>query len=273
MSEAISHVLLDIEGTTCPMSFVSDNLFPYAARELGPYLERHSHEAGVEKLVQAVIQAWQQDSDPKAKELWKQAQEGTLPQAGNQTAMPLEGKTIEPYLQWLIAIDRKLTPLKELQGLVWADGYAKGELIGDLFEEAPATLRHWHQQGLVLAVYSSGSVTAQKLLYGHSQAGDLRPLFRHWFDTHTGGKHEVDSYTRICTAMEVEPQRVLFISDSEAEIQAAKAANLRVILSERDGSLISGASSSPHKTTEPENKDLPARISDLSQIQLNAPQP
>lgn len=153
--------------------------------------------------------------------------------------------------------------------MVWAEGYARGELVGDLFEEVPGVLQEWQQQGLVLGVYSSGSIAAQKLLYGHSQAGDLCPLFSHWFDTHSGGKHEIDSYKRICAAMDVEPQHVLFISDSMAELQAAAAADLQVVLSDRDNSL------SPEQTAisthiTPAETGGYRSISNLNQLQLNS---
>ena len=269
MTEQISHVLLDIEGTTCPLSFVSGTLFPYAARELGLYLERHHQDGTVQMHCQAVIEAWQQDSDPQARQLWNQAQTCDSVEVGGITVRPWHGSDIEPYLQWLIASDRKLTPLKELQGMVWAEGYARGELVGDLFEEVPGVLQEWQQQGLVLGVYSSGSITAQKLLYGHSQAGDLCPLFSHWFDTHSGSKHEIDSYKRICAAMDVEPQHVLFISDSMAELQAAAAADLQVVLSDRDNSLSPEQTAISTQTTPAETGGYRS-ISNLNQLQLNS---
>ncbi len=269
MTEQISHVLLDIEGTTCPLSFVSGTLFPYAARELGLYLERHHQDGTVQMHCQAVIEAWQQDSDPQARQLWNQAQTCDSVEVGGITVRPWHGSEIEPYLQWLIASDRKLTPLKELQGMVWAEGYARGELVGDLFEEVPGVLQEWQQQGLVLGVYSSGSIAAQKLLYGHSQAGDLCPLFSHWFDTHSGGKHEIDSYKRICAAMDVEPQHVLFISDSMAELQAAAAADLQVVLSDRDNSLSPEQRAISIQTTPAETGGYRS-ISNLNQLQLNS---
>ena len=243
MTSVISHVLLDIEGTTCPVSFVSGTLFPYAARELGPFLARRHDDAEVRALVEDVVRGWQEDGDPRAQALLAEARDlGLAPAVPDSGAAATRGSAtsernaalIVPYLQWLIAVDRKFTPLKELQGLVWREGYGRSDLVGALFEEVPDTLRLWYRQGLVLAVYSSGSIAAQQLLYGHSQAGDLRPLFSHWFDTHSGGKHEVGSYQRICEAMGVDPRQVLFLSDSEAELQAAAAAGLPVVLSDRD---------------------------------------
>ena len=176
--EGISHVLLDIEGTTCPVSFVAGTLFPCAAQHLGAFVES---------------------------------------------------------LQLLIKQDRKLSELKDLQGLLWAKGYASGDLKGPLFADVAPALRRWHQQGAVLAVYSSGSVAAQQLLYGHSTEGDLRSLFSHWFDTRTGAKQEVASYRAISEAMGVGGSKVLFISDSLLECEAAHAAEMQVLFSDREG--------------------------------------
>lgn len=214
----VSHLLLDIEGTTCPVSFVGQTLFPYAAKHLPAYLRSHGHEPQVQQLLAGAVQAWNLDPDPRAQELRQQGQ-----------------SSVADYLLWLISQDRKLTELKELQGLIWRDGYANGDLVGPLFADVPGALQRLHQRGLVLAVYSSGSVGAQQLLYGHSDAGDLRGLFRHWFDTRTGPKHDAESYRNIAKAMDVPPANVLFVSDALAECEAADAAGMQVRFSDRDG--------------------------------------
>ena len=216
--EGISHVLLDLEGTTCPVSFVAGTLFPYAAKHLGAYVETHRGDPSVGELLTAAEQAWKQDSNPKAKEL--QSDPGT---------------NVVAYLQLLINQDRKLTELKELQGLVWAEGYATGDLKGPLFSDVAPALQRWHQQGTELAVYSSGSVAAQQLLYGHSTDGDLRSLFNHWFDTRTGSKQDVASYRAIAQTMGVGSSKILFITDSLLECEAAHAAGLQVRFSDREG--------------------------------------
>jgi enolase-phosphatase E1 len=140
-----------------------------------------------------------------------------------------------PYLQWLIRIDRKLTALKDLQGMIWADGYASGALHGPLFADVAAALRRWRRQGLGLSVYSSGSVAAQQMLYGHSSGGDLRPVFSHWFDTRLGAKNDSSSYRAIAERLNCAPKRVLFISDANAELVAARTAGMQVLFSERPG--------------------------------------
>ena len=271
--EGISHVLLDIEGTTCPVSFVANDLFPYASAHLGSYLERHQTDPAVKALVDELWMLWQQDPDPEARVLLQPPKEAEgkakpdlgQPEPAKEQPQPLEWgpepverqpdpadrkapldvqqpprlrtppPSVEPYLQWLIRLDRKVTALKDLQGRIWQEGYANGDLQGPLFVDVPEALRRWSQQGLVLGVYSSGSVPAQQLLYGHSSAGDLRSLFRHWFDTRSGAKQEATSYLRISQAMEADPGAILFVSDVPAELHAAAEAGCQVLFSHRPG--------------------------------------
>ena len=214
----IRQVLLDIEGTTCPVSFVSGTLFPYAASNLERFLETRSADPQVREMVAEVAEAWRSDQDLEAQALYKQT-----------------GGAVHSYLQWLIQHDRKLTPLKQLQGLIWEQGYNDGELEAPLFADVPAALQRWHAAGIKLAVYSSGSVIAQQLLYGHSTAGDLRPLFDMWFDTHIGPKQATSSYEAIVHELKALPEEVLFMSDSLAECQAAAAAGMQVLFSDREG--------------------------------------
>jgi enolase-phosphatase E1 len=216
--EGISHVLLDIEGTTCPVSFVAGTLFPYATKHLESFVQTHRGEPEIGKLLAAAEETWKQDCNPEAQQL---------------LAEP--GADVITYLQLLIKQDRKLPELKDLQGLLWAKGYASGDLEGPLFHDVAPALRRWHQQGVGLAVYSSGSIAAQQLLYGHSTDGDLRNLFSHWFDTRTGAKQHVASYRAISQAMGVGSSKVLFISDSLLECEAAHAAEMQVLFSDRDG--------------------------------------
>lgn len=216
--QGISHVLLDIEGTTCPVSFVSQVLFPYAAQRLEEFLRAHATHPEIASLVSEVREAWRSDTDAQAAGLhWSS-----------------DGSVV-PYLRWLIQIDRKLTPLKDLQGRIWEAGYRNGELVGPLFADVAAGLRRWKREGCTLAVYSSGSVPAQQRMYGHSNAGDLQPLFSHWFDTRIGLKQQPQSYRAISDQMGVDPAQVLFISDSVAELEAAQASGMTVLFSDREG--------------------------------------
>ena len=219
---AITHVLLDIEGTTCPVAFVSDTLFPYARDHAEEFLLRHGHEPEVQALVEEMASAWRNERGPSP----------PFPGAGDPART---SGWLLPYVDHLIRNDVKLPAWKELQGRIWVEGYARGELQGPLFNDVPASLHRWADQGLVLAVYSSGSVAAQQLLYGHSSGGDLRPLFQHWFDTRIGSKKAPESYTTIAARMATDPERILFISDSLAEVQAASVAGLPVLFSARPG--------------------------------------
>ncbi|MFZ9270411.1 MAG: acireductone synthase [Prochlorococcaceae cyanobacterium] len=216
--EGISHALLDIEGTTCAISFVSQVLFPYAAAQLDSFLAQNAQQQSVQALVQEIEQCWQHDADAAAAGVrWQ------------------PGATVLPYLRWLMAQDRKVTPLKDLQGLIWQQGYAKGELVGPLFADVAPALQRWKRAGVTLAVYSSGSIQAQQLLYGHSDAGDLRECFSAWFDTRTGSKQSHASYQAIATSLQCKPEQMVFISDATSELEAAQAAGLQVLLAERPG--------------------------------------
>ena len=207
--QVITHLLLDIEGTTCPVSFVAQVLFPYAREKLGTFVANHSRDPGVKALLAEA--------------------------AADMGPGPHSQSELIKHLEHLIDSDRKLPALKELQGMIWEEGYAKGELQGPLFRDVQPAFQRWFSQGLTIAVYSSGSINAQQLLYQHSSEGDLRPLIKHWFDTRTGPKKEESSYRAIAQEMGVISQRVLFISDAKAELEAASASGMNVLFSDREG--------------------------------------
>lgn len=200
----ITTILTDIEGTTSSISFVKDVLFPYARDRVPAFVVTHGDTPEV--------QHW----------LHEAAEEAGLVSASQQ-------EIIELLIAWIDA-DRKSTALKALQGLMWKDGYANGEFRAHVYPEVPARLRAWHAQGKRLYVYSSGSVAAQKLFFGHTVAGDLRPLFAGWFDTETGAKREAESYRRIAAAIGVPAATILFLSDIGAELDAAQGAGMQTIL-------------------------------------------
>ena len=221
----ISHLLLDIEGTTCPVSFVAEVLFPYASQQLPAFLKHHAEDPLIQSLLNDVQHAWVHDQHPAAQSL--------LQQAAAQNWSQVEASTA--YLQLLISVDRKLAALKDLQGLIWRDGYGAGELVAPLYPDVPAALQRWHRQGIVLGVYSSGSAEAQRLLYSHCLSGDLTPLFSHWFDTRIGSKNRSESYQQIARTMQARPSTILFVSDNLAECEAAAGARLQVLFSSRPG--------------------------------------
>jgi len=214
-ASGIQAVLLDIEGTTCPVPFVSQVLFPYARERLDGFLQEGTDEPALTPLIQAI--------------------DAAMAASGNHS---IQGETVNHlsrvrFLQSLIDQDRKLPALKELQGLIWDQGYASGELRSPLFDDVAPALRAWRSAGVELAVYSSGSVKAQKLLYRHSNAGDLSGLFSHWFDTSTGAKGEATSYRAIAAAMGLETRAILFVSDVKAELEAARTAGMATRFSQR----------------------------------------
>jgi len=219
------HLLLDIEGTTCPVSFVSDILFPFAKQELSNYIKQSWDKILHNKPIQAAIKEWLDDESPESMQIKQQV--------AKQEIDEMDG--LIQYLKHLISIDKKSTALKDLQGKIWEHGYNIGELKSQLFPESAECLRKWHEQGLTLSVYSSGSIQAQKLLYRHSPAGDLEKLFSHWFDTHTGPKKSAESYTKIAEQLHSSPNRIWFVSDNGAECDSARLAGMHTLFSLRDG--------------------------------------
>jgi len=232
----IRSILLDIEGTTCPVSFVASVLFPYARDRLASHLETNQGEPELQTLLAATQAAFAADPNPEVQALRQGAPIPGNPPAGQGQLQP--GQTNSPlvaYLQWLIDHDIKLPALKELQGRIWASGYASGDLVAPLFDDVAATLQRWQRDGYQLAVYSSGSVAAQQLLYRHSQDGNLEGLFSHWFDTRIGSKQAPASYGAIAAALQLEPAEILFVSDAIGEIEAAHGIGMAVRFSDRQG--------------------------------------
>ncbi len=221
----ITHILLDIEGTTCPTSFVSDTLFPYAYTHLEGFLNEHSANNEIQSLMEEAWHEWKADNDPSSKDL--------LSKALMENSREIEN--ICSYLHHLITIDRKSSALKDLQGRIWQEGYEKGDICSSLYPETIEALSKLKQQGYMLAVYSSGSISAQKLLYKHTSDGDQTALFSHWFDTRTGNKKESKSYSDISIAMNIPAKKVIFVSDSYAECDAAEKAGMSVLFSLREG--------------------------------------
>lgn len=196
----IRAVVTDIEGTTTRIAFVTDKLFPYARERMGSFLLEHQQSPEVAEQIAAVRQAIGQP-------------EASL------------SEVTEQLVAWIDA-DQKVTPLKTLQGLIWRDGYLDGSLQGHLYPDVAPALRAWHAADIRLAVYSSGSVAAQQLLFGYSVDGDLTPLFSDYFDTRIGHKRDAASYQHIVSTMALSAEQILFLSDITAELDAAAEAGL-----------------------------------------------
>jgi enolase-phosphatase E1 len=210
----IKAILTDIEGTTSSLSFVKDVLFPYAREHIGEYVREHAEQAKVAEQLQSVAQ-----------------------EAGRELGLD---EAIAQLEQW-IDEDRKITALKSLQGMIWEAGYRHGDFTGHMYEDAIRNLRQWHDKGIPLYVYSSGSVHAQKLLFAHSDYGDLTELFSGYFDTHIGHKREVSSYEAIASEIGVRAGDILFLSDMCEELDAARSSGMQTRWLVRDAELIDPA--------------------------------
>lgn len=204
----INAIITDIEGTTSSIAFVKDVLFPYAAKQFPAFLHDHWDDPSVQEQIQAAEA-----------------------EAGESLGTPAQASAL--FRHW-IEEDRKATPLKALQGMIWKAGYENGDYTAHMYPDTVPALRQWHDSGLALYVYSSGSVAAQKLFFGYSDAGDLTGLLSGYFDTTTGSKQSADSYRKIQQAIAHPANTLLFLSDIEAELDAAAEAGLHTCLLDRE---------------------------------------
>jgi enolase-phosphatase E1 len=211
----IRAILTDIEGTTSSLSFVKDVLFPYSRSRMGEFVRAHA-------------------SDPAVRRLLDDARTAAPETPSGDDAL------IAVLVRW-IDEDRKATPLKALQGLIWEAGYRNGDFKGHLYADAYAALRTWHERDLRLYVFSSGSVKAQQLLFAHSDYGDLTPLFNGYFDTTIGAKRESDAYRRIAREIGLPAADILFLSDIKEELDAAHGAGMKTYWVVRAGEPIGRA--------------------------------
>jgi enolase-phosphatase E1 len=216
----INAIVTDIEGTTSSISFVHDVLFPYARERLAEFIKCNAEDPKVVSYINDVRL-----------------------EAG--VDLNLDG-AITQLIQW-IDEDKKVTPLKAIQGLIWESGYKNGDFHGHVYQDAYENLMKWNEQGIGLYVYSSGSVYAQKLLFGHTEYGDLNPLFKGYFDTQIGAKMEAKSYQAIVKQLNLPADEILFLSDIEKELDAAQTAGMKTCWLVRESNIESG---SPHTPVE-----------------------
>jgi enolase-phosphatase E1 len=199
-------ILLDIEGTVSPLAFVHDVMFPYARQHAGVYLATNWGTAVIEQLARdAGVTAF---------------------------ASPAEA---EAAVHRLMDADAKVTGLKQLQGMIWQEGFRNGELRSLIFDDVPPALAGWSRQGLEIRIYSSGSVHAQKLFFEHTKSGDLTPHFSGYYDTTTGSKRESASYAAIAADCGLPADQILFVSDLVEELNAARNAGMFTALAVRPG--------------------------------------
>lgn len=206
------YILTDIEGTTSSITFVAEELFPYFRENISDLLALKDRLVVKEAFEETVQLAKSEDGE----------------------TITTDQQIIDKLYQWSME-DRKITPLKTLQGVLWDSGYRDGELKGHVYPEVAANLKNWKEQGINLGVFSSGSVAAQKLIFGYSIAGDLTPYFSNYFDTNTGGKRESATYAKIAEELQIDPSEILFLSDIEEELQAADSSGYQTVQLARDG--------------------------------------
>ncbi len=207
----LTFILTDIEGTTTSVSFVYDVLFPYFRNNIS--------------LLNDLV------NEEEVQHAFEQTKRICLEEG---RVVESTSEIIETLLQWSLE-DKKITPLKTLQGILWKKGYETGEIKGHVYEDVEPALKAWKEHGLNMGVFSSGSVAAQKLIFGYSEVGDLCPYFSAYFDTNTGGKRESETYTKIASNLQLSPSEILFLSDIKEELEAADAAGFQTIQLLRDG--------------------------------------
>uniref|UniRef100_A0A1B0BMQ8 Enolase-phosphatase E1 n=1 Tax=Glossina palpalis gambiensis TaxID=67801 RepID=A0A1B0BMQ8_9MUSC len=217
---AVKAILTDIEGTTTSISFVKDVLFPYAKQYTMKYLQRTWNTEETQNIVHDLIQL--KEHEKYLEEL-------------NVTEEQICPETVAKFINVLIEKDLKLGPLKSLQGLVWAEGYKAGVLKGHVYPDVPFAFKCWYDANICLAIYSSGSIKAQKLLFNQTEYGDLLPYISKHFDTTSGHKHQVESYKNIARDMDYDISDILFLTDVIKEAEAARLAGMQVVVLSRPG--------------------------------------
>ncbi len=215
----IKVILLDIEGTTTPIDFVHKTLFPFAKNKVSDFVGQNFAE--IQEEIAALKSEYKKDF---LNQIYGRNFDGNAPES------------IAEYLKFLIETDRKSTPLKSIQGKIWQKGYESGELKSEIYEDVPRAFERWQAENKTIAIYSSGSRLAQKLLFKYTKVGDLTPFISAYFDTNVGGKREVESYRRIACGKSFPPvENFLFISDVAQELDAAKRAGFQTMLAVRPG--------------------------------------
>jgi enolase-phosphatase E1 len=217
-------VVLDIEGTTTPISFVYDVLFPYARTHLRGFLETHGP-TGL--LAEVDTQLREEHATDVAR--------GDAPPPLPADITSGNAVDLEPYVVWLMDQDRKSPGLKLLQGLIWQRGFADGTLRGELFPDVAPAIARWRARAIDVAIYSSGSVLAQRLIFGNTANGDLTSNINKFFDATVGPKRSAESYRAIASELRHSPDELLFLSDVHAELSAARAAGFHAMLCVRPG--------------------------------------
>jgi enolase-phosphatase E1 len=223
-ANSVHGILLDIEGTTTPIEFVYQVLFPFARAHLTDFLRRHAHSEELES-----------DLSSLGEEHVKDREQAPGPPEWVDEPLDAHIESVMRYVFWLMDRDRKSTGLKSLQGKIWQEGYIRGELKSQVFQDVPDALRYWKAKKLDVRTFSSGSVLAQKLLFANTEVGDLTRFLCGYFDTNIGPKTSEQSYRQIANECHLPASEVLFISDVTAELDAAKRVGMQTLLCVRPG--------------------------------------
>lgn len=220
----IRSILLDVEGTTTPIEFVYQVLFPYAKMYVADFLWQH---ATSDEVCADIAGLFQQHADD--------VENGLMPPALSTGPPEARLLSLVTYIHWLIDHDRKSTALKSLQGKIWQEGYRSGQLQSQVFPDVPVAFERWRRQKIEICIFSSGSVLAQRLLFAHTTDGDLTRLIHAYFDTTIGSKRDPESYRRIATLLGHAAAEIVFVSDVTEELDAAQAAGMVTRLAVRPG--------------------------------------
>lgn len=208
----VKYILCDIEGTTTSVKFVYEVLFPYFRENINKLRELKLSNPEIVSAFEDVIELAKQDGE-----------------FINSTE-----EILSKLKQWSLE-DKKITPLKTLQGILWDEGYKSGEIKGHIYEDVPTAFSFWQKQNIQIGIFSSGSVKAQKLIFTYSDFGDLSHFLSNYFDTKTGGKREIETYSKIANELNLAPENILFLSDISEELEAAKAAGMQTVQLVRPG--------------------------------------
>ena len=228
-------ILLDIEGTTTPIAFVYDVLFPFARSHLREYVDDPRNRDALAEPLRRLNEEYEAEQDPALAARRLEASKLQARGESSQRDAVLQRDGLVEYVEWLMDRDRKSPGLKLLQGQIWERGYRTGELRGQVFADVPEALHRWHDAGLTVAIYSSGSELAQRLLFGSTASGDLTPLIARFFDTSVGPKTSPGSYSTIAAQLDRRARDVLFVSDVTTELNAASDAGMQTCLTVRPG--------------------------------------
>lgn len=224
--EGVKALIVDIEGTTTPIGFVKETLFPYAEENVESFLTKRYDDEEIQQDIKALQELAAKDKADGVEGVVE------IPKEGSKEDII---KAVVDNVKWQMDEDRKTTALKQLQGHIWREGYKTGQIKAELFEDVGPALQQIVEEGVNVYVYSSGSVEAQKLLFGNTEEGDLLELFTDFFDTTIGNKKDSGSYKKIVEKIGVSPEEILFLTDTPEEATAASKAGLRSALVARDG--------------------------------------